>query len=266
MERFTDKVVIITGGARGIGKACAERFVAEGARVAVLDVDEAGACETAATLATLVVSEANPADTTLAVCCDVRDPQSVQAAVQAVLEAWGRIDVLVANAGVYRAAPLTEMALADWKLVLDVNLTGVMLCCQAVAPTMMAQQAGSIVIMSSMGAKISWPATAAYSASKSGGLGLMRSVAQELGCYNINCNAVCLGHADTEMMRAVDCRICEEECWEEGTYLKQVAAQNPMRRLGTLEEVAALIAFLASDEARYINGQAIEIDGGLVMS
>ncbi len=258
MKRFTNKVVIITGAARGIGKACAERFAVEGAKVAILDIDDTAACETAAA----IFSE----DEMLPLCCDVREPESVQAAVQTVLETWGRIDMLVANAGVYRAAPLTEMKLEDWKLVLDVNLTGVMLCCQAVAPTMIAQKSGSIVVMSSMGAKTSWPATAAYSASKSGELGLMRSVAQELGCYNINCNAVCLGHADTAMMHAVDCRICEEACWEEGTYLEQLAERNPMRRLGTVEEVAALVAFLASEEARYINGQAIEIDGGLVMS
>lgn len=254
MQRFQDNVIVITGGARGIGKACAERFSAEGARVAVLDIDEAAAISTAEAL-----------DSGLAIQCDVTDRDSVHGAIEAVLEAWGRVDVLVANAGVYRGAPLPEVSLEDWRLVLAVNLTGVMLACQAVAPTMMQQESGSIVIMSSMGGKTSWPATAAYSASKSGELGLMRSVAQELGPHNVNCNAVCLGHADTEMMRAVDVRICEENGWEPGTYLQQLAETNPMKRLGTVEETAALIAFLASEEARYINGQAIEIDGGLLM-
>ncbi len=253
MQRFEDKVIIITGGARGIGKACAERFAAEGGRVAVLDIDETAAMTTAEAIAGLAVQ------------CDVTDRDSVQGAIEAVLAAWGRIDVLVANAGVYRAAPLPEVSLKDWRLVLAVNLTGVMLSCQAVAPTMMQQASGSIVIMSSMGGKTSWPATAAYSASKSGELGLMRSVAQELGPHNVNCNAVCLGHADTEMMRAVDARICEENGWAPGTYLQQLAEKNPMRRLGTVEETAAFVAFLASEEARYINGQAIEIDGGLLM-
>ncbi|MFP4395036.1 MAG: SDR family NAD(P)-dependent oxidoreductase [Anaerolineales bacterium] len=255
MQRFQDKVIIITGGARGIGQACAERFAAEGGRVAVLDLDETAAMTTAETLL----------DSGLAVQCDVTDRDSVQGAIEAVLAAWGRVDVLVANAGVYRGAPLPEVSLEDWRLVLAVNLTGVMLSCQAVAPTLMQQAGGSIVIMSSMGGKTSWPATAAYSASKSGELGLMRSVAQELGPHNVNCNAVCLGHADTEMMRAVDARICEENGWVPGTYLHQLAEKNPMRRLGTVEETAALVAFLASEEARYINGQAIEIDGGLLM-
>ncbi len=254
MNRFDGQVVVITGGAQGIGAACAGRFGAEGARLAVLDIDEAAAQATAAAL------------DGLAVRCNVSDKDSVQAATQAVLDRYGRLDVLVANAGIYRGAPLAEMPLADWQRVLDIDLTGAMLCCQAAAPAMMQQQSGSIVIQSSMAGKTSWPATAAYSAAKTGALGLMRSVAQELGPYNVNCNAVCLGHADTEMMRAVDARVCAEEGWAPGSYLQKLIENNPMRRLGTVEEVAALTAFLASAEARYINGQAIEIDGGLVMS
>lgn len=254
MKRFEDKVVAITGGARGIGKAAAERFASEGARVAVLDIDEAEAQQSAA------------AFDGLALLCDVASKESQRTAVQTVIDIWGRVDVMVANAGIYRGAPLVELALDDWQRVLDIDLTGVMLSCQAVAPVMVEQKAGSIIAISSIAGKTSWPATAAYSAAKTGVIGLVRSIAQELGPYNINCNAVCLGHADTEMLRAVDARICEEEGWEPGTYLKQRIDDNPMKRLGTLGEVAGLIAYLASSEARYINGQAIEIDGGLVMS
>jgi NAD(P)-dependent dehydrogenase (short-subunit alcohol dehydrogenase family) len=253
VKRFDDRVVIVTGGAHGIGLACVERFAQEGAHVSILDLDESAA-ERAATLVE-----------GLAVRCDVSSLQSVQAAVEAVLARWGRVDVLFANAGVYRGSPLTELTREEWQLVLDVNLTGAMLCCQAVAPAMMEQRAGSIVVMSSMAAKTSWPATAAYSAAKSGLLGLVRSVAQELAPYNINCNTVCLGHADTEMLRAVDRLVCSEEGWEEGAYLQSLADSNPMKRLATMKEVAGLVAYLASDEARYVNGQAIEIDGGLVM-
>lgn len=254
MNRFQERVIVITGGARGIGKACGKRFATEGAHVAVLDVDSDATQQTAEELGGLAVH------------CDVSNPESVQHGMQTVVDRWGRIDVLVPNAGVYRGAPLVDMALADWQLVLDIDLTGVMLCCQAVAPTMMAQNSGSIVIQSSMAGKTSWPATAAYSAAKTGVIGLMRSVAQELAAYNINCNAVCLGHADTELMRDVDRRICAENSWPEGQYLQKLIDANPMQRLGTVQEVAALTAFLASDEARYINGQAIEIDGGLLMS
>lgn len=254
MQRFEGKVILITGGGRGIGQACARRFAAEGGRVAVLDIDLAAAQETAAEIGGL------------GVLCNVASHESVHAAVGQVLAAWGRVDVLVANAGIYRGGPLAEDHLKDWQLVLDVDLTGAYLCCHAVAPAMMAQRSGSIVFMSSMAGKTSWPGTAAYSAAKTGGLGLVRSVAMELGPYNVNCNAVCLGHADTEMMRAVDARVCAENGWAPGRYLQELADTNPMRRLATLEETAALAAFLACDEARYINGQAIEIDGGRIMS
>lgn len=254
MRRFENRVVVITGGAKGIGRATAQRFAREGARVAVLDIDETVAKETAAAIAGI------------ALACDVSNRESVRAAIETVLATWGRIDVLFANAGVYRGGALTELTLEDWQLVLGVNLTGAMLSCQAVAPTMMAQGSGSIIVMSSMAGKTSWPETAAYSATKTGVIGLMRSIAQELGPHNINCNAICLGHADTGLLRDVDRRVCTAEGWETGTYLESVAQENPMNRLCNLEEVAGLVAYLASDEARYINGQAIEIDGGLIMS
>ncbi len=254
MQRFKGKSVIITGGGRGIGKACAERFAAEGAMVTVLDINKEIAHQAARSIHGL------------GLVCDVSDHRQVHEAVQQTVRYFGRLDVLVANAGIYRSHPIVEDALDDWQLVLDVNLTGVFLSCHAAAPFLIEQGGGSIVIMSSMAAKTSWPNTAAYSASKSGAIGLARSVALELGMHNINCNAVCLGHADTEMMREVDRHICAENNWPPGTYLKQLAESNPMRRLARVEEVAALVAFLASEEARYINGQAIEIDGGLIMS
>jgi NAD(P)-dependent dehydrogenase (short-subunit alcohol dehydrogenase family) len=254
MGRFQNRVVAITGGARGIGRAAAHRFAQEGAQVAVLDIDQAAARETARGTGGI------------AVACNVSDPESVREAIQDIVTTWGRIDVLFANAGVYRGGPLTELTLEEWQLLLDVNLTGVMLTCQAVAPTMMAQKSGSIVVMSSMAGKTSWPGTAAYSATKTGVIGLVRSIAQELGPHNINCNAVCLGHADTQMLRQVDRQVCAANEWEPGAYLKTLEENNPMGRLGTVEEVAGLVAYLASDEARFINGQAIEIDGGLVMA
>lgn len=257
IDRFINKIVVITGGGKGIGRACAERFVSEGARVAVLDISLADAQATST-----AIGEAS----CMAVYCNVADHDSVHRAFQQVIDRWGRVDVLVANAGVYRGGPLADDLQKDWQLVMDVDLTGTYLSCHAVAPVMMAQNSGSIVVMSSMAGKTSWPGTAAYSAAKTGGIGLVRSVAQELGPFNVNCNAVCLGHADTEMMRAVDARVCAENGWEPGAYLKELADSNPMKRLGTIEETAALVAFLASDEARYINGQAIEIDGGRIMS
>lgn len=254
MRRFDGKVVVITGGGRGIGKACAERFAAEGAAVSILEVNQELAEATASQLGGLGLA------------CDVSDHQQVHQAMQQTVERFGRLDVLVANAGIYRSAAIVEDALEDWYCVLQVNLTGAFLSCHAAAPYLIQQGGGSIVVMSSMAAKTSWPNTAAYSASKSGAVGLVHALAAELGRYNINANAVCLGHAETEMLREVDRRVCAENNWPPGTYLKQLAEANPMRRLARLEEVAALVAFLASEEARYINGQAIEMDGGLIMS
>jgi NAD(P)-dependent dehydrogenase (short-subunit alcohol dehydrogenase family) len=254
MTRFEGRVVVITGGARGIGKVCAERFAQEGARVAVLDIDESAAKATAEEIDGMALQ------------CDVSTLDSVQAAFQAVIEAWGRVDVLCANAGVYRGGPLAEVSLADWQLLPDVNLTGAMLCCQAVAPTMMKQRDGSIVVMSSMAGKTSWPATAAYSASKTGIIGLMRSVAQELAPYNINCNAVCPGNVLTDMLLGVARISTEDEGMTPEEWVASRAQDNPMRRLAKVEEIASVVAFLTSDEARYVNGQAIEVDGGMVMS
>jgi NAD(P)-dependent dehydrogenase (short-subunit alcohol dehydrogenase family) len=254
VKRFEEKIVVITGGGQGIGKSCAERFAAEGAKVAVFDIVKNRAEEVAEKL------------NGLGGYCDVADHECVHDSIQHVVDTYGRVDILIANAGIYRGGPLHEDLLEDWELVLDVNLTGTYLSCHAVAPFMIAQNSGSIVVMSSIAAKTSWPNSAAYSATKTGAIGLVRSVAMELGPYNVNCNAVCLGHADTEMLREVDKTVCEENGWEPGTYLQELIESNPMKRLGTAEETAALIAFLASDEARYINGQAIEIDGGRIMS
>lgn len=254
MTRFQEKVVMITGGARGIGASCAQRFSEEGAKIAILDIDLDQAQALAANLGGL------------GLMCDVADRLSVHLAVQKVINTWGRLDVLVANAGIYKSWPLSEDRMEDWQRLVDINLTGTYLSCQAVSEQMIAQRSGSIVVMSSMAAKTSWPNSAAYSATKTGAIGLVRSVAMELGPHNINCNAVCLGHADTEMLHEVDRSICAENGWKPGTFIQQLMESNPMKRLATLEETAALVAFLASDEARYINGQAIEIDGGRIMS
>ncbi len=254
MNRFQDKVVMITGGARGIGASCAQRFANEGAKLAILDIDHDQA---------LVLAEDLSG---IGLFCDVSDRLSVKLAVDKVIGTWGRVDVLIANAGIYKSWPLNEDRIEDWQRLVDINLTGTYLSCQAVAQQMILQKSGSIVVMSSMAAKTSWPNSAAYSATKTGAIGLVRSVAMELGPENINCNAVCLGHADTEMLDDVDRVVCEENGWEPGTFIQQLVESNPMKRLATLEETAALVAFLASDEARYINGQAIEIDGGRIMS
>jgi NAD(P)-dependent dehydrogenase (short-subunit alcohol dehydrogenase family) len=258
-RRFPGQVAVISGAARGIGKACALRFAQEGANIACLDLlteeNEAAAVECAA----LGVES-------LALTCNVTDPDSVQACIQETLARWGRIDVLITAAGIYSGAPLAEVTLKQWQRLIDINLTGVFLCNQAVAPEMMEQRSGSIVNISSMAGKTSWPSTAEYSAAKTGVIGLTRSVAMELAEYGATANAVCPGNTLTDMVRGVAARQGELLGMTGDEWLQMRANDCPMKRLAEPWEIAGVCAFLASEDARYITGQALEVDGGLVMS
>ncbi len=202
----------------------------------------------------------------LALVCDVTDRENVQANVQAALDRWGRIDTLITSAGIYSGSPLAEVSLKQWQRLIDINLTGVFLCNQAVAPTMMAQGSGSIINISSMAGKTSWPATAEYSASKTGVIGLTRSVAMELAEYGATANAVCPGNTLTEMVRNVAVKQGKLLDMTGKEWLQMRANDCPMKRMAEPWEIAGVCAFLASKDSRYITGQAIEVDGGLVMS
>jgi NAD(P)-dependent dehydrogenase (short-subunit alcohol dehydrogenase family) len=250
---------MITGAARGIGKACALRFAREGAHVVCMDL-LAGENEAAAAECTALGAEA------LALTCDVTDRDNVQGCMQTTLERWGRIDALITAAGIYSGSPLTEVSLEQWQRLIDINLTGVFLCNQAVAPAMMSQGSGSIINISSMAGKTSWPATAEYSASKTGVIGLTRSVAMELAESGATANAVCPGNTLTEMVRSVAGRQGEMLGMSGEEWLQMRANDCPMKRLAEPWEIAGVCAFLASGDARYITGQALEVDGGLVMS
>jgi NAD(P)-dependent dehydrogenase (short-subunit alcohol dehydrogenase family) len=258
-RRFPGQVAVITGAARGIGTACALRFAQEGANVVCLDLlveeNEAMAAECEG----LGVES-------LALTCNVTEPESVGACVQAALDRWGRIDVLITSAGIYSGSPLPEVSLEQWQRLIDINLTGVFLCNQAVAPAMMEQRSGSIINISSMAGKTSWPSTAEYSASKTGVIGLTRSVAMELAPYGVTVNAVCPGNTLTDMVRAVAARQGEQLGMTGEEWLEMRANDCPMNRLAEPWEIAGVCAFLASQDARYITGQALEVDGGLVMS
>lgn len=258
-RRFLGQVVVITGAARGIGRACAERFAREGANVVCLDLlveENQAAADGCAALGV----EA------LALVCDVTDPGSVQANIQTTMDCWGRIDTLITSAGIYSDSPLAEVSLKQWQRLIDINLTGVFLCNQAVAPTMMAQGSGSIINISSMAGKTSWPATAEYSASKTGVIGLTRSVAMELAEYGATANAVCPGNTLTEMVRNVAVKQGKLLDMTGEEWLQMRANDCPIKRLAEPWEIAGVCAFLACKDSRYITGQAIEVDGGLVMS
>ncbi len=259
LNRFTNQVTLITGAASGIGRACAVRFAQEGANIACLDFDAARNEETAELCRSHGVEA-------LAFKCDVTQKSDLQTAVGATMEAWGRIDVLVASAGIYTGNPLAEVPLSQWQRLIDINLTGVFLSNQAVAPVLMQQGSGSIINISSMAGKTSWPGSAEYSASKSGVIGLTRSVAMELAPFGATCNAVCPGNTLTDMVRNVAGIVGAQDGLTGEEWLQLRANECPMKRMAEPWEIAGVIAFLASQDSRYLTGQAIEVDGGMIMS
>ena len=261
VKRFEDRVAAVTGGAKGIGRACCLRFAEEGAKVAVLDLAMEDAAQTAAECEKL---SGQPA---LALRCNVADAASVEAALKAVVDAWGSLDVVVASAGIYSGQPLVEVPLEAWQKVIDVDLTGVFLTNKAAAVIMTTQHCGAAIInISSMAGKTSWAASAQYSAAKSGVIGLTRSVAMELAPYGITVNAVCPGNTSTEMVQGVAATIAARDGLTSAEWLRLRAQDCPMKRFADSEEIAGVVAFLASRDAGYITGQAIEVDGGMVMS
>lgn len=259
MRRFEGQVAVITGSATGIGSAAARRFAAEGARVACLDVNEADNDATAAAARAEGVEA-------LALACDVRSRADQRAAFDAVTAAWGRIDVLVASAGIYAGGPLPEIPPDRWDDIVAVNLTGVLVSNSLAAPVMIAQGRGAIVNISSMAAKTSWPYSAEYSATKSGVIGITRSAAMELGPHGITVNAVCAGNTLTDMVRKVAAEIGPTVGMTGDEWLEMRAGDTALKRLARPEEIAGVAAFLASGDARYLTGQAIEVDGGLILS
>ena len=259
MRRFEGQVVVITGSATGIGAAAARRFAAEGARVACLDVNEADNDATAAAARAEGVEA-------LALVCDVRSRADQRAAFDEVTAAWGRIDVLVASAGIYAGGPLPEIPPDRWDDIVAVNLTGVLVSNSLAAPVMIAQGRGAIVNISSMAAKTSWPYSAEYSATKSGVIGVTRSAAMELGPHGVTVNAVCAGNTLTDMVRKVAVEIGPTVGMTGEEWLEMRAGDTALKRLARPEEIAGVAAFLASDDARYLTGQAIEVDGGLILS
>jgi NAD(P)-dependent dehydrogenase (short-subunit alcohol dehydrogenase family) len=259
MKRFENQVVAVTGGAKGIGEACAIRFAQEGAHIAILDVDDALAKEVAEKCNELGADSKSW-------FLDVTDPEMVREVFKAILDAWGRLDVLVASAGVYSGSPLEEVPLEQWQRTININLTGTFLTNQAAAPIMMKQGSGSIINISSMAGKTSWPASAEYSSSKSGVIGLTRSVAMEMAPHGPTANALCPGNTLTAMVRGVAARVGKLDGLTGEEWLAKRASETPMNRLAEPWEMAGVVAFLASEDSRYLTGQALEVDGGLIMS
>jgi NAD(P)-dependent dehydrogenase (short-subunit alcohol dehydrogenase family) len=252
---LSGKVGFVSGGARGIGLAVAERFVEEGGSVAIGDVLIAEAERKASLL--------GGQGQAVAVEVDVTNELALAGAVEATVQAFGRVDCVVANAGVLALKHAVDLGTDEWKRVVDINLTGSFLTCRAFAERLLHQnEGGSIILTSSLFGLRGGVENSAYSAAKFGMIGLMQSLAAELAPHRITVNAVCPGQIQTEMMdkllhdRSVLTGRTEDE------IRASLESRVAMGRLGTMREVADVYVFLASDLSRYVTGQSIVVDGG----
>ena len=248
MIDLTGKAALITGCSRGIGKAIALRLARQGADVAFSYKGNAEAAKATAAEIEAIGTKA------LAVQGDVRDPESAEAVVKAALEAFGKVDILVNNAGVTRDDLIMRMTAEAWREVLETNLFGAFWMTKAVTRPMLKARAGRIVNITSVSGQAGQMGQANYSSAKAGLIGLTKATARELASRGITVNAVAPGFVLTELTQDLPDNLKAE-----------ITSRTPLGRFGTTEEVADAVAFLASDEAGYITGQVLAVDGGLVM-
>jgi 3-oxoacyl-[acyl-carrier protein] reductase len=246
--RFKDQVVLVTGGGGGIGRTIALLFAGEGAHLVIGDMNAAGGEETVEMIrqkgGQAVFVEAN-----------VTQFEDAEKMVAQAIQNWGRLDVLINNAGVTRDGLVLRMSEADWDLVLNINLKGAFLCTKAAIKVMLKQRSGAIVNIASVVGRMGQAGQANYAASKGGLIALTKSVAKEVAGRNIRVNAVAPGFIETQMTHVLPDEV--KKAWLE---------RIPLNRAGTMEDVAKVVAFLASDDASYLTGQTIGIDGGMLMS
>jgi NAD(P)-dependent dehydrogenase (short-subunit alcohol dehydrogenase family) len=242
--RLSGKVALITGAGRGIGLAIARSYAQEGARLTLCGRD----------LDTVERAGEVLGGQPLALSCDVREPEQVEAVVAATVAHYDRLDVLVANAGVVSVTPTEDLPLEEWRRIIDTNLTGAFLCAQAAGRVMLGQGSGCIIFLASLTSTIALPSRTAYGASKSGVLGLARALAVEWGPRGVRVNALAPGFIRTDL---------QDDLVRRGIFPRdRIVARTPMRRIGAADDVAAAAVYVASDEAAFMNGSTVTIDGG----
>lgn len=254
MKRLDGKVVIVTGGARGIGRAICEAMARSGAQVAVADLRRDDAAQTASAVGGMAVD------------VNVADRGSITAGVASVEQAWGGIDVLVNNAGIFNMASLDKITPEDYRRQYDINVGGTIFACQAVVPSMTARGGGSIINFSSQAGRRGEPNITVYCSTKAAVISVTQSLALELAPDNIRVNAIAPGVVDTPMWDIVDAQFAEYENKPVGQKKREVGEAVPLGRMGDPRDIADPCVFLASDEARYITAQTLNVDGGNWMS
>jgi 3-oxoacyl-[acyl-carrier protein] reductase len=244
---LTGRIAFVTGASQGIGRACALKLASAGATIAVAARNQEKLTELAAEITTAGGKAA-------AFTFDVNDEEQVKSVIKAAITQFGKIDILINNAGITRDQLVLRMKRADWDAVLQTNLTSAYLCIQQVIGSMLKQRWGRIINVSSVFGQMGQAGQANYAASKAGLIGLTMAIAREVGSRNITCNAVAPGFIETAMTAGL------------GDEFKQNAVkQIPLGRVGSPEDVAGAVAFLASDEASYITGHVLNVNGGLLM-
>lgn len=255
---LTGKTALVTGAAQGIGRGIAERLATEGANLILLDVSMGKLSETAETIRAL-------GRRCVARRADVTKRAEVAGALTEAVCELGALDILVNNAGIYTSAALQDVTEDDWNRTIAVNLSGVFFCCQLALSYLMQSGQGRIVNIASNGGKVPWVRNHAYCASKAGVIALTKVLALELASSGITVNAVCPGNTLTAMMDAVDANICASEGLEAGTFKREKVREIPLGRYAMPSDIAGVVSFLVSDDGAYMTGQALNVDGGLVL-
>lgn len=257
MKRLAGKTALITGAARGIGCHFAQAYVREGARVAIADIDIDRAGRAAADIG----------DAAMAIEMDVTDQDSIESAVAMACETFGGIDILINNAAVFSAAPITEIARADYQQLFDINVAGTLFTMQSVARHMIDRgKGGKIINMASQAGRRGEPLVAVYCATKAAVISLTQSAGLNLIKHGINVNAIAPGVVDGEHWDGVDAFFAKYENKAPGQKKREVGANVPFGRMGRAEDLAGMAVFLASDEANYVVAQTYNVDGGQWMS